>query len=112
MGSSPPRIVGFATNHGTPGSVVLTSIVGTSLEAVRRVYFSGSGVRAKILRPPRRDMIDVAISIAADAPPGSRTVRLSPARNGAGTARSSRALFYIVGRSSYGGISGIGSHLI
>jgi hypothetical protein len=112
MSSSPPRIIGFATDQGTPGSVVRTSIIGTGLETVTAVHLSGSGVSARILRPPRRDRIDVAISIAADAAPGPRAVRLSPARAGPKDREPVGVLFYVIAPTSYGTISGIGSHLL
>jgi hypothetical protein len=91
---------------------VLTSIVGTNLETVTEVSFSGSGVRAQILRPPSANRVDVAISIAADAAPGPRAILLPATQGGTGEGQFSGALFYVLARSSYAGTGGIGSHLI
>ncbi len=112
MRPSVPWIGGFANNRGAPGSVVITSAIGTGLETIREIRFSGSGVLAQILSPPRADRIDVAISIAADAFPGPRAVVLpgiqsDPTENG-----RLPALFYVLARSSYGGMIGIGGQLI
>ena len=111
MCSSPPRIVSFWNNQGLPGSVVLTSVVGTGFETVTELRFSGSGVLAQILCPPCADTIDLAISIAADAAPGPRAVLLLTAR-GLIASGSSGALFYVLDPSGYTSASGIGSHLI
>jgi len=110
MRASTPRIVCFTSNHGIPGTIVLTSVLGTGLETVTEVRFSGSGVRAQILSPPGVDRIDVAISIAADATPGPRLILL-PATQSSGS-ESSGVLFYVLARSSHASASGIGSHLI
>jgi hypothetical protein len=116
MRSSAPRIVRFSNNRGMPGSVVLTSAVGTGLETVTEVLFSGSGVQALIIRPPRPDAIDVAISISADATPGPRTALLAAGggerSRGKGESEASAAQFYVLAPSSYAGRSGIGSHLL
>lgn len=112
MRPSSPRIAYIANNRGVSGSLVSTSIVGVDLETVTEVRFSGSGVQARILRPPRADGIDVAISIAADAAPGPRALLLSAAPGGAVEGQSSGTLFHVLARSSYAGAGGIGSHLI
>jgi len=105
-------IGGFANNRGAPGSVVITSAIGTGLETIREIRFSGSGVLAQILRPPRADRIDVAISIAADAAPGPRAVVLPAIQGGATENEMLPAHFYVLARSSYGGMIGIGGQLI
>jgi hypothetical protein len=116
MRSSAPQIIRFSNNRGTRGSVVLTSAVGTGLEAVTEVRFSGSGVQALIIRPPRPDAIDVAISISADAAPGPRAALLAVGRGersgGKSESEASAAQFYVLAPSSYAGRSGIGSHLL
>ena len=112
MRPSPPRIAHFANNRGVSGSVVLTSLVGTDLATVTEVRFSGSGVQARILRPPCADRIDVAISIAADAAPGPRALLLPAVPGGTSGSQVPGALFYVLPRSSYAGAGGIGSHLI
>jgi hypothetical protein len=116
MRSSAPQIMRFSNNRGMPGSVVLTSAVGISLEGVTEVRFSGSGVQALIIRPPRPDAIDVAISISADAAPGPRAALLAVGRGegsgGKSEIEASAAQFYVLAPSSYAGRSGIGSHLL
>lgn len=108
----PLRIVCLENGQGVAGSAVLASIVGTGFDTVTEVRFSGSGVRAQVLRPPSADRIDVVISIAADAAPGPRAILLLADHGGVSGTDLSGALFYVLARSSYTSASGIGSHLI
>jgi hypothetical protein len=112
MRPMPLRIVRFENGQGVSGSVVLASVVGTCLETVTEIRFSGSGIQAQILRPPSADRIDVAISIAADAAPGPRAIQLLATRGGKSESDPSGALFHVLARSGYTSASGIGSHLI
>jgi hypothetical protein len=108
MRSPLPRIVSFWNNQGAPSSIVLAAVVGTGFESVTAVRFSGSGVMARILRPPSADTIVVAITIATDAAPGPRAILLRTAQGLIETG----ALFYVLAQSGYTSASGIGGHLI
>lgn len=105
----PPRVASLSNGQGSPGSTVFCFVFGTGLEVVSRVSFSGSGLAARILRPPSAGTIALSVSIATDASPGSRRVLLTIED---GTVKSSPALFHVFARSNYAGTSGIGSHLI
>jgi hypothetical protein len=111
MRPSPPRIVSLRDGAGVAGSVVVCSIIGTGLDTVTGVGFSGSGLVARMLLPPSAQTIVMAISIAADAAPGPRAVLLMSS-HGAIAGESGRPLFHVLTRSSYRGAGGIGSHLI
>jgi hypothetical protein len=112
MRSPPPRVFAFARNRGLPNSIVRTSVLGTGLQTVTALRFSGSGVLAVILGSLSADTLDVVISIAADAAPGPRALMLSSAQGGFSASELSGAVFYVLAPSVYASASGIGSHLI
>jgi hypothetical protein len=106
------RIAYLTNNGGFPGSTVRTSLVGTGLDAVARVRFTGSGLQARILEPRRDDRIDLTVAVDAHAAPGPQTIVLCRFRDESTEDEWSGVLFYVLPRASYGGWYGIGSHLL
>ena len=102
----------LSNNSGFPGSTVHTSLVGTGLGAVAQVWFTGSGLQARILEPRRDDRIDLAIVVDAQAAPGPHIVMLRRFRDEWAEDEGAGVLFYVLPRASYGGWYGIGSHLL
>jgi hypothetical protein len=110
MPSSSPRIVGFTINGGTPGSTVLTSVVGTSLATVTAIRFSGTGVVAHFQQPAYDDRINMVVMVSGEAVPGPRAIALDTV-DGAWV-NLSAPLFFVLSPSGYMSSNGIGSHLI
>lgn len=107
-----PRLEQIADDHAIPGTRLRTRLLGRDLATVTGVRFSGSGVAAELAGVPGDDAIEIAITVAGDALPGPRSLELSFVTDGRAQRRAQGVQFHVRPLTSFGDISGIGSHLI
>ena len=110
--ASIPRLRQITPASGTPGEHVQARLLGRGLGAVSAVWFSGAGVAARILGAPADDRLEISIAVAPDAAAGPRAVELSFGGQDSRRREAQGIMFHVLPRSSFGGLSGIGSHLI